>query len=188
MGETAQPLPLLRPIVTPTMGGLMDLRAPTSAICTLRWANVVSLLDWFLMIPVDQDQAYSACFPGGGGGFPDWSCDPARFLSQPQIFSKNFANAILSWKTQLNLDQPYHPRIVTLIDQANPNCYLDCYDSYCCQVFNYFYLLAEDIISIAKLKLSGPLCLWWGDLLYQLQLVRKLRLSYTHNIGWMVSL
>merc|ERR1739844_505256 len=39
-----------------------------------------------------KDQAYSACFPGGGGGFPDWSCDP-----------------------------------------ANPNCYLDCYDSYCCQ-------------------------------------------------------
>ena len=88
MGETAQPLPLLRPIVTPTMGGLMDLRAPTSAICTLRWANVVSLLDWFLMIPVDQDQAYSACFPGGGGGFPDWSCDPARFSPQPQISPK----------------------------------------------------------------------------------------------------
>merc|ERR1719510_2788348 len=39
-----------------------------------------------------KDQAYSACFPDGGGGYPDWSCDP-----------------------------------------ANPNCYLDCYDSYCCQ-------------------------------------------------------
>merc|ERR1719510_324868 len=39
-----------------------------------------------------KDQAYSACFPDGGGGSPDWSCDP-----------------------------------------ANPNCYLDCYDSYCCQ-------------------------------------------------------
>ena len=49
VGETAQPLPLLRPIVTPTMGGLMDLRAPTSAICTLRWANVVSSVGWFLM-------------------------------------------------------------------------------------------------------------------------------------------
>merc|ERR1712172_189060 len=38
-----------------------------------------------------KDQAYSACFPGGGG-YPDYNCDP-----------------------------------------ANPNCYLDCYDSYCCQ-------------------------------------------------------
>ena len=84
---------------------------------------------------------------------------------------------ILSWKTQLNLDQRYHPRIVTLIEQANPNCYLDCYDSYCCQVFNCFYLLAEDIMSIAKLKLLGSLCLWWGNLLHQLQLVRNLRLS-----------
>merc|ERR1712172_175819 len=33
---TAQPLLLPRPIVTLTMGGLMGLRVPTSAICTLR--------------------------------------------------------------------------------------------------------------------------------------------------------
>merc|ERR1712180_195610 len=39
-----------------------------------------------------KDTAYSACFPDGGGGYPDYSCDP-----------------------------------------ANPNCYIDCYDSYCCQ-------------------------------------------------------
>ena len=49
VGEIAQPLPLLRPIVTPTMGGLMDLRAPTSAICTLRWANVVSLVTYLMI-------------------------------------------------------------------------------------------------------------------------------------------
>merc|ERR1711971_315156 len=33
---TAQPLLLLQPIATPTMGGLMGLRAPTSATCTSR--------------------------------------------------------------------------------------------------------------------------------------------------------
>ena len=28
--------------------------------------------------PCLQDQAFAACFPGGGGGYPDWSCDPSN--------------------------------------------------------------------------------------------------------------
>ena len=128
---TAQHLLQLQPTVTLTMDGLMGLRAPTSATCTSRWV-LCSFCGWLVAndsILVDQDQAYSACFPGGGG-YPDYSCDPARFylsfISSQKLFKSNHILA------QLNLYQPSHP---TFIEQANPNCYLDCYDSYCCQVF-----------------------------------------------------
>ena len=132
VGGIAQPVLLLRPIVTPTMGGSMDLRAPTNATCTSRWAYnylVGRLLTMLSTFADNQDQAYSACFPGGGG-YPDYSCDPARFylsfISSQKLFKSNHILA------KLNLYHPSHP---TFIEQANPNCYLDCYDSYCCQVF-----------------------------------------------------
>ena len=94
---------------------------------------------WFLWIrtrilisiPLDQDQAYSACFPDGGGGSPDWSCDPVTSWSKPKEH-KNLKQ-LQSSQSNCNFRPPGKPQLLLGLlwllllpglHNWNPGCYL----------------------------------------------------------------
>ena len=110
MEVIARPLP--PPTATRTMGGSTDRRAPTSATCTSRCnqtfrslffsGNHLQLVKFFEIRTIgqnlwNQDTAYSACFPNGGGGYPDYSCDPARVW----LFFENYWKLLLLWSCKI---------------------------------------------------------------------------------------
>ena len=65
---------------------------------------------------------------GGWGWFPGLELWPGKIFISVSL--QKYRNAMISL---LKIDQSCHQKI----EQANPNCYLDCYDSYCCQVFDW---------------------------------------------------